>query len=295
MSSISLSRIPRRFQVLLALALLAAVLWVAVGQKLVGSSSSESGSGAIAARHPAPTRVHPRTLISRGGAGSAATRAKAQRAPAAGSRHGVISRPGSSVRHAVAAAAGHAQRAPATKRPGTLPSARAHAPIAPVRAHAPAVSRAGAGTLAPTGTRTLAPTRAHTQTGARSAPPAASRHATTTLPAASKAVEEELGAGKTVLVLFWTPQAVTDQFVKGEVQAAARSLGSSVVVHYATAAQVAEYGTFTEHVLITETPTLLVIAPPKEIVALAGFTEAETIKRTVAAARSSASAKPARH
>ena len=290
MSSISLSRIPRRFQALFAIVLLLAVLWVAVGHKLVGSSSSESGSETIAARHPAPTRVHPATLRAHSAAG---TRAGALRAPAAkaGPRRSSVSPAHASAQRAPSrpSVASPAHPAIAKTPTRTLPTARTRVSTAPARSHAPAATHSGVAALSPTKARSLAPTRSHVQSAR---PGAAPGRPALTLPSASRAVEEELGAGKTVLLLFWTPQAVTDQFVKGEVQAAARSLGSSVVVRYATAAQVAEYGTFTEHVLITETPTLLVIAPPKEIMALAGFTEAETIKRAIAQARSAASAKP---
>ncbi|MHB8491930.1 MAG: hypothetical protein ACYDA6_06940, partial [Solirubrobacteraceae bacterium] len=68
-------------------------------------------------------------------------------------------------------------------------------------------------------------------------------------------------------------------------------------VHSGTAAQVGEYGEFTKKVLITETPTILLVTPAKRVTALAGYTETASIKQAVAEAQAAerAASKPASH
>jgi|GEM_PF-3836110 len=59
MSSISLSRIPRRIQLLLLAVVVLAVLWVAVLHKVVNSSSSSSETATVAAKpKPAAPLIH---------------------------------------------------------------------------------------------------------------------------------------------------------------------------------------------------------------------------------------------
>jgi hypothetical protein len=57
--------------------------------------------------------------------------------------------------------------------------------------------------------------------------------------------------------------------------------GGRVAVHYVLPAQVGELGTWTAKVLITETPTILMIQPNKALSAVAGFTDERSIEQTL--------------
>jgi hypothetical protein len=94
-------------------------------------------------------------------------------------------------------------------------------------------------------------------------------------------IESQLTAGKMVLVLFWEPKSKVDQYVQQQLAAAAGALRKSVDVHYVLPAQVGELGTWTQKVLIAETPTILMITPTRQVSAVAGFTDAPSIEQTV--------------
>jgi hypothetical protein len=295
MSSLSLSRIPRRFQVALLVVLALAVLWVAVLRNALNSGSNTSSetpsTPASRVHRPAPpagahaiARAHPAVGMHRaGGTHAGGASAAAGRVMPAHGQHtanATAPRPTAAPRHGAPAGPSHASATPHT---GAAALAGAHHAAARGNAHA-----------APTAAASHPATRSHSTGVAH--PGAATRPAHRTssgsgVSATVRAIEGELRQGKVALVLFWDPHSVTDQFVRQELQAAGGSLGRAVATHYALASQVGEYGKFTQRVLITETPTLLVIAPDGQVGMLVGFNEAETIKRAVAEAQALARAR----
>lgn len=99
------------------------------------------------------------------------------------------------------------------------------------------------------------------------------------------AVEHELKAGKTVLILFWNPVASDDQAVHRQVQAARDKEGSKVAVHYALAKEVGSFGSITRSIPVYQTPTLLVIAPNRQVTTVLGFPDAFGIEQAISEAR----------
>ena len=133
--------------------------------------------------------------------------------------------------------------------------------------------------------------------GALAAHPAASTHAATAAgtaakPASSgpakssvvKEIESESAENKIALVLFWNPAASVDRFVHGELKFAGQISSGTVAVHYAPASQVAEYGKYTQKVLINETPTILMVTPGGQATTLAGFNDFRSIEQAISEA-----------
>jgi len=133
-------------------------------------------------------------------------------------------------------------------------------------------------------------------------------HATTTsgLPANQVVVERELKRGFTAAILFWNPQAADDVVVHRELQRllaaeahdpaagkAGRELGDGsvvieppgseekIAVHKSPAAEVASYGSFTRTIQVYQTPTLLIVNPKGQTVAIPGITDAFSIEQTL--------------
>ncbi len=125
---------------------------------------------------------------------------------------------------------------------------------------------------------------------AKPAPSAATKHAAG-LPKMQAAVERQLQQNKTVLILFWNPNGYDDTVVHGELPAVQRYGRGSVVVHYASAKQVGEYGTITNAVQVNQTPTLLIVEPHGQTTTITGLTEAFAIDQAIAEARHAAAAK----
>ena len=107
-------------------------------------------------------------------------------------------------------------------------------------------------------------------------------------PAMQVAVEHQLQQGKTVLILFWSPNGYDDAVVHRELPAVERSSRGSVVVHYASAKQVGEYGAITDAVQVNQTPTLLIVEPHGQTTTITGLTEAFAIDQAIAEARAAA-------
>jgi hypothetical protein len=140
-------------------------------------------------------------------------------------------------------------------------------------------------------------TRNHVRTQATS---------TSALPAKQVMVERELKRGFTAAIFFWNPQAADDVAVHRELQrllaaqeqhpagrSAGRELGDGsvvleprgseekIAVHQSPAAQVASYGSFTRAVQIYQTPTLLIVNPKGQAVAITGLTDSFSIEQTL--------------
>ncbi|HEY1688820.1 MAG TPA: hypothetical protein VGF95_08140 [Solirubrobacteraceae bacterium] len=94
-------------------------------------------------------------------------------------------------------------------------------------------------------------------------------------------VSRQLHEGRTVLLLFWNPQASADVSVHKQVQAVSRSLGHKVAASYARPREVGSFGTVTRDVTVNQTPTLLLINPKGEVNTLTGLTDAFAIKQAI--------------
>lgn len=101
----------------------------------------------------------------------------------------------------------------------------------------------------------------------------------------TSAVESELKAGKTVLILFWNPLASDDRAVRQQVQAAKDKEGGKVAAHYALAKEVGSFGSITRNIPVYQTPTLLVIGSNKKVTTVVGFPDAFGIEQAISEAR----------
>jgi hypothetical protein len=187
-----------------------------------------------------------------------------------------------SVHHAAGApgaAAAHPHPAPAT-----TPAHRVAATPAPKPAttHAAAAAAVTAHHAAVTTHHAVVTTKHATViVPKKSAPAAAGAHPSVPGPAPVQAIEQELAAHKLAIVLFWSPGSTTSAFVKSELGAAAHAFGGNVAVHYALPGQVSEYGTFTRKQLITETPTIMLIASSEHVTTLPGYNDAASINQAI--------------
>jgi hypothetical protein len=278
MSSLSLSRLPRPYQFAVLAVLLVAVLWVAVLHSLISSSSS-TPEATTPVTHPTLVLHHP---------------APVKPAPVTAS-HPAVPAP---THHAVTKVTRHASGVPTTHHAVGKPTVHHSAPAAPVVHHTTPTAvahhtppAAVVHHTAPAAVhKTVAPSHPASSTATKPATVAPTTPAPKTpavTPSTSHAagvsgeIETQLSAGKMVLVLFWEPKSKVDQYVQQQVASAAGALHSRVDVHYVLPAQVGELGTWTQKVLIAETPTILMITPSGQVSAVAGFTDAPSIEQSV--------------
>jgi hypothetical protein len=127
-------------------------------------------------------------------------------------------------------------------------------------------------------------------------------------PAQQVAVERELKRGEVAVVLFWNKNGADDVAVHEELQillaahhevavhpnkaqvrklrlATGLELEKKIAVHYATAAQVTSFGSFTKTVQVYGTPTILIINPHGAVTTMNGLTDAFAIEQTIDEAR----------
>jgi hypothetical protein len=128
------------------------------------------------------------------------------------------------------------------------------------------------------------------------------------IPAQQAAVERELKRGEVAVVLFWNKKGADDVAVREELQILLaahheiRALGhekqvhkllkivgleleKKIAVHYASASQVASFGSFTRTVQVYGTPTILIINRHGAVTTLSGLTDAFAIEQTIDEAR----------
>jgi hypothetical protein len=161
------------------------------------------------------------------------------------------------------------------------------------------------------------PSRAVTQTSAKTVTrpaPATSKRAgapsagATALPARQVTVEKELKQGKVVVLLFWSQKGADDVAVHTELQvllaahrqvraaahvplvrrlvkAVGLELDKKIAVHYASASQVASFGSFTRTVQVYQTPTIVIVNKKGKTRTLTGLTDAYSIEQTIDEAR----------
>jgi hypothetical protein len=178
---------------------------------------------------------------------------------------------------------------------GSTPVASTPAPTAAAQA---VVTKHGAG-----GASTTVVTKHVVRTPAR-------RHkvAAHGIPAQQAAVERELKRGEVAVVLFWNKHGADDVAVREELQILLaahheiRALGhekqvhkllkivgleleKKIAVHYASASQVALFGSFTRTVQVYGTPTILIINRHGAVTTLSGLTDAFAIEQTIDEAR----------
>jgi hypothetical protein len=110
-------------------------------------------------------------------------------------------------------------------------------------------------------------------------PPAAAKSA----PGASSAVQQvqqELSAGKTVVILFWNPNGSDDRSVRQQLKKIDLQDGN-VTTHVATVSQVTDYGTVTSTVNVLQTPTLVIVNPKGQASTLTGLQDYKAIDQAV--------------
>jgi hypothetical protein len=121
--------------------------------------------------------------------------------------------------------------------------------------------------------------RAHRQAGP--GPGASAKHAAADRPAAQVAVEREVAAGKTVLLLFWTPQSSVDREVRAQTAAMVARSHGKLALHVAAPAQVGEFGSVTEVVHVYQTPTILIVNRRGVVSTLTGLTDTFALAQIV--------------
>jgi hypothetical protein len=138
--------------------------------------------------------------------------------------------------------------------------------------------------------------------------PTPQKVASSGIPPRQAAIESELKRGEVAVVLFWNPKGADDNVVHEELQillaahhevavhpnraqvaklrlATGLELEKKIAVHYASAAQVASFGTFTKTVQVYGTPTILVINKRGAVTTISGLTDAFAIEQTIDEAR----------
>jgi hypothetical protein len=138
--------------------------------------------------------------------------------------------------------------------------------------------------------------------------PAPHKVASGGIPPRQAAIESELKRGEVAVVLFWNKKGADDNVVHDELQillaahhevavhpnkaqvrklrlATGLELEKKIAVHYASAEQVASFGTFTKTVQVYGTPTILVVNKHGAVTTINGLTDAFAIEQTIDEAR----------
>ncbi len=180
----------------------------------------------------------------------------------------------------------HRAIAPAvTHRPGVTVKAGAHGVVGASSAHHVTVITPHHVT-AITHHAASATTKPQTATHAATTAGTASKPATPATgagnkPTVVKEIESELKQNKIVLALFWNPKASLDQFVQRQLKIVGQLSSGVVATHYAQASQVAEFGSYTQKVLINETPTILMIQRGGHSSTLVGYNDVKSIRQAI--------------
>ncbi len=281
-----MAQLSRPFQIALAAVLLFAVVWF-VALNGHGSSGSTPAASTPAptpastpSAHPAPGSTHIEGM----------TRAVAHAHEAVAASQRTSEKSASSSAEAPSQAAG-SQGTSVTKSSTTVTTKHgaAHTSTTVVTKH----GAAGASATV---------TTKHVVT------PAPHKVASSGIPPRQAAIESELKRGEVAVVLFWNKKGADDNVVHDELQillaahhevavhpnkaqvaklrlATGLELEKKIAVHYASAAQVASFGTFTKTVQVYGTPTILVINKHGAVTTINGLTDAFAIEQTIDEAR----------
>jgi hypothetical protein len=253
----AMAHISRPFQIVVAVFLVFACVWLFALQKHSSTPTSSSSAPVVSATTPAASA--PST------AASSAASATAKAKPKGGSSHvyhgpvpGLegLTRDISKAHHAVGASG---EAAPSSSSAATVTKASTHASTK-------------------TSTKT---SKTSTSTTHKS-----SSSGSVTL-AGQRTVEAELAKGDVVLLLIWNPKGVEDMSVHRALQQVAqaeRGAHPQVAVQQALASQVASYGSVTRGVQVYATPTLFVINKKGQAIVLTGVQDAFAIEQSIAEA-----------
>jgi hypothetical protein len=258
---VAMAHISRPFQIVVAVFLVFACVWLFALQKHSSTATSSSSAPVVSATTPAASAPSK--------AASSAASATAKAKPKGASSHvyhgpvpGLegLTRDISKAHHAVGVSGEAA------------PSSSSAAPVTKASTHA----------STKTSTKTSSKTSTSTTHKSSNAAPA-------TL-AGQRTVEAELAKGDVVLLLFWNPKGVEDMSVHRALQQVAqaeRGAHPRVAVQEALAGQVASYGSVTRGVQVYATPTLFVINKKGQAIVLTGVQDAFSIEQSIAEAAQS--------
>jgi hypothetical protein len=289
----AMAQLSRPFQIaLLAVALLAAVWFIALRGNSTTSSSSSIPAPAPSASSQAGKAAAP-TPVYHGPApgveGLTRAIAKAHAAVATSQQNAKqLEEKAARASSTSTGAASASSATPQTASPGSI-------------AH-PTSTTKGASTSSAS-SRAATHTPAHTGAGAPST-------GLNRVPARQALVEQELKQGAVVAVLFWNPKGADDVAVRRELQLLQlvhRSLGSirnvpavrrllksegleldsKIAVQEASASQVTAFGSITRGVRVYQTPTILIINRHGQTTTLTGLTDAVAIEQAIDEARHS--------
>ncbi len=271
----AMAQISRPFQIVLAVFLVFACVWLFALQGRSSTPTSSTSAPVVSATTPAATT--PAAT-----APSSASSATAKATPKGASTHvyhgpvpGLegLSRDISKAHHAVGASEGRTQQ---------IESKSAHVSGEPTSTHTSAAA-------APvTKASTPVPSKASSKTSSKTSTSAAHKHSSTlaTL-SGQRTVEAELAKGDVVLLLFWNPKGTEDASVRRAVQQVAQAERHShpqVAVEVALAGQVASYGSVTRGVQVYATPTLFVINKKGQAIVLTGVQDTFSIEQSISEA-----------
>jgi hypothetical protein len=295
-----MAQLSRPFQIALAAVVLFAVVWFVA---LQGHSSSPSSTPvastpapAAAAKAKAPagtTHIEGMTrAVTHAREAVAASQQAANKSAAASAETApqgtTVTTSSTTVTHAKQAGASGSKVVKTTKSTTVIHSKHAAVPAPTVTKSSVTVTRSTHG--APSGTATVTKTTVHAA------------------PAQQVAVERELKRGEVAVVLFWNKKGADDVAVHEELQillaahhevavhpnkaqvrklrlATGLELEKKIAVHYATAAQVTSFGSFTKTVQVYGTPTILIINKHGAVTTMNGLTDAFAIEQTIDEAR----------
>jgi hypothetical protein len=288
-----MAQISRPFQIVLAVFLVFACVWLFALQRHSSTPTSSSSAPVVSATTPAASAPS--------AAASSAASATAKAKPKGASSHvyhgpvpGLegLTRDISKAHHAVAVSGEAAPSSSSTAPGSSTKAAASHASTS-----APATTQTHAhSTAAATSPVTKASTHASTKTSTKTSSKTAtstthksSSSAPATL-AGQRTVEAELAKGDVVLLLFWNPKGVEDMSVHRALQQVAqaeRGAHPRVAVQEALAGQVASYGSVTRGVQVYATPTLFVINKKGQAIVLTGVQDAFSIEQSIGEAAQS--------
>lgn len=219
-----MSQVSRPVQIALLAVLLIGALWFVALRPHSQTASTPTPAPVAAVPPTAPKQLNTKT-------------------PVVGGLFGAVNK-------ANAAVANSSANATALERKSAAASSSANPSPAPVTT-ASSTAAAPAATTPTTHATTAPSTQTSSHAGTATKPATAP-----TSPAVT--IGNELAQGKTVALLFWNPLATDDRAVRAALKVLVKRNGP-LVAHYATAAQVTDYGSIVTASQVLETPTLLVM------------------------------------
>ncbi len=256
-------QLSRPFQIVIAVFVLFAGVWLFV---LQGHSTSNSSPATTAAKTPASPSATGATSTS-----------------ASGSSLGSLGHAIAKAHHAAAVSQQNANEL--EKKSAQQSGEAASTQTSSTAAHTPASSPTHKASATHAATKPVTKTPSSATSSAQKSTSSSSAASSTLIPSGQRSVEADLAKGKVVVLLFWNP-AGTDDVVTYRAVQSLRS-AHNVSVQEALASQVANYGSVTRGVQLYATPTILVINKQGHAIVLTGVQDAYSIEQAIAEARSS--------